>query len=301
MKIAFFHNGNDHFIKPILEALSENYQTKDVLVSDLQEMFNEMLETDIAWFEWCTNAIIQASHLPRVCKTIVRLHRYEAFTDMPDRVKWDYVDRLVLVSRNLDDLLKERTGNVQRVYINNGVDLSKIDFREKHKGHNIAFIGFLNARKNFGLALQIFKKLVDIDNKYMLYVAGKFQDMLIKEYIDYIVEKLGLSRNVIMCGWIDGINEWLKDVNYVISTSMHESFGYGIAEAMASGCKPVIHGFVGADKIWGKDKLFYSVDQAVEMICNDKFDSNEYRKYIQENYNFADKIKEIEKMLKGIE
>ena len=299
MKIAFFHNGNNHFLNPIIEALSERHETRSFLVNDLQAMFDNMVWSDVSWFEWCIEHIVQASHLPRVCKNVCRLHRYEAFTNVPDRVKWDYVDRLILVSENLDELLKSRTGNVQRVYIRNGVDLSKIDFVSKRKGHNIGWIGYLNPRKNFNMALQIMKKLVDIDDKYMLYIAGKYQDRLSEGYVNYIVEKLGIQKNVIFCEWVDNINDWLKDINYILSTSVHESFGYGIAEGMSSGCKPIIHGFDGAEKIWG-DRLFYTVDQAVEMIMNDEFNSTEYRAYIRDNYNFDDKIKEIEKMLKGL-
>ena len=296
MKIAFFNNGNNTFIKPIIESLSKTYETKELDVADLQAMFELMMWSDVSWFEWCIESAVQASHLPRVCKKIVRLHRYEAFTNIPDRIKWDHIDRLITVSNNVDKYLEGRTGDVKRVLIKNGVDLSKIKYTEKQNGFNIAFIAYLHPRKNLPLALQIIKKLVDMDDRYTLYIAGKYQDTVSEAYTVYLIKELGIEKNVIHCGWIENIDDWLQDINYVLSTSIHESFGYGIAEAMSSGCKPIIHNFDGADDIWDKKYLFNTVDEAVRMV-NGNFKSSEYRKFIKDNYNFNDKIKEIEKMI----
>jgi glycosyltransferase involved in cell wall biosynthesis len=64
------------------------------------------------------------------------------------------------------------------------------------------------------------------------------------------------------------LSRWLEDKNYVLSTSIHESFGYGIAEAMARGIKPIIHDFPYAYEIWGEELLFRTVDEAVGLIRN---------------------------------
>ena len=300
MKIAFFHNGNDTFIKPIIERLSKTHETQSMSVTDIQAMFELMMWSDVSWFEWCIEHIVQASHLPRVCKMVVRLHRYEAFLKHPDEVNWDYVDRLVLVTDIIKPYLEGRTGKVKRQTIKNGVDLSKIHFKKKSKGFKLGFIAYIHPRKNFPMVLQIIKKLVDIDPRYTLYIAGRYTDKLTEDYTNYLVKEMGIENNVIFCGWVNNIGDWLKDINYVVSGSTYESFGYNIAEGMASGAKPIIHNFPGVEDIWGKDGLFNTVDEAVEMIQSDKFDSESYREYIQENYNFEDKIVEIEKMLKGL-
>ena len=296
MKIAFFHNGNDAFIKPIIEQLSKKHEVKELMVQDLQGMFELMMWADVSWFEWCVEHIVQASHLPKVCKIVTRVHRYEVFSNAPDLIKWDYVDRLIKVSSNLDKYLDGRVGDVKQVVIKNGVDLKKCNFVEKKHGYNLAFIAYLHPRKNFPLALQIIKKLVDIDSRYTLYVAGSYQDKVSEDYSLHMIKTLGLEKNVIHCGWIDNINDWLQDINYVLSTSIHESFGFGIAEAMAAGCKPIIHNFDGAESIWDKKWLFNTVDEAVGFVSGE-FNSREYRDFVKDNYNFNDKIKEIEKMI----
>ena len=300
MKIAFFHNGNDTFIKPIIERLSKTHETQTLSVTNIQEMFQLMMWSDVSWFEWCIEHIVQGSHLPRVCKNVVRLHRYEAFTPMPDKVKWEYVDKLILVTNIIDEYLEGRTGEVKRQVIKNGVDLSKVKFKNKHKGFKLGLIAYIHQRKNFPMILQIIKKLADIDPRYTLYIAGRYTDKLTEDYTNYLVKEMGIQDNVIFCGWVNNIGDWLRDINYVVSSSTFESFGYSIAEGMASGAKPIIHNFPGVDDIWGKENLYNTVDEAVEMIMSDKFDSESYREYIIKYYNFDDKINEIEKMLKGL-
>ena len=83
----------------------------------------------------------------------------------------------------------------------------------------------------------------------------------------------------------------------MLSTSIHESFGYGIAEAMARGIKPVIHDFLNADEIWDKRFLFNTVDEAVDMILDDSYDSEAYRDFIKSRFNLDDKVAEIRKLL----
>lgn len=103
--------------------------------------------------------------------------------------------------------------------------------------------------------LQIMYELVKRDNRYKLYIAGKFQDDMLKMYWYYQVKEMKLDNNIIFDGWQSDIEEWLENKNYILSTSIHESFGYGIAEAMASGIKPVIHNFYLLIK-YGRENIF---------------------------------------------
>ncbi len=102
-------------------------------------------------------------------------------------------------------------------------------------------------------------ELVKRDNRYKLYIAGKFQDDMLKMYWYYQVKEMKLDNNIIFDGWQSDIEEWLENKNYILSTSIHESFGYGIAEAMASGIKPVIHNFLFANQIWEREYLFNGI------------------------------------------
>jgi glycosyltransferase involved in cell wall biosynthesis/ubiquinone/menaquinone biosynthesis C-methylase UbiE len=299
-KIVFFvKQGLDGFLGDIIDNLSINYETKKVIVTDLKQIDQEMLSADICWFEWCDELVGYGSNLPLAREKILfcRIHRYEVFTDYPQKVKWENVDTLMLVTDHLRQLLLQQIPNLSKrvniVIVENGINLSKYKFIKRKSGFNIAYVGFIHSRKNPVLLLQIINELVKINKKYKLYIAGKFQEPLIELYWNYQIQCLGLQDHVIFQGWQDNMSEWLQNKNYLLSTSIHESFGYGIAEAMAQGIKPVIHNFVFSEEIWDKKYLFNTVSEAVDMIINQNYDSQEYRSFIEERYSLEKQINEI--------
>jgi CDP-glycerol glycerophosphotransferase (TagB/SpsB family) len=303
-KIVFFvKDGMNNFFEDIIMRLDGEYWTRKISVTDIAQLETGMEWADICWFEWCDDIIASASAMP-VCrnkKVICRLHRYEAFTRYPARVIWESVDKLVIVTPHLKELLEKNFPGISKrvdiVVIENGVDLDRYSFKKRDAGCNIAMVGYLHSRKNPVMLLQIIKKLVETDKRYKLFIAGRFQEQLLRLYWEYQVIRMGLSDNVIFDGWQRDISSWLEDKNYLLSTSIHESFGYGIAEAMARGIKPVIHDFLNADEIWDKRFLFNTVDEAVDMILDDSYDSEAYRDFIKSRFNLDDKVAEIRKLL----
>ncbi|URZ07870.1 methyltransferase domain-containing protein [Clostridium felsineum] len=306
-KLAFFvKEGLDNFLVDVISGVSDEYDTRKIIVKSYDQINKWMQWADISFFEWCDELVIYASKLKMAekKKIVCRLHRYEVFTDYPKMVNWDNVDRLIIVTEHLEKLLKIQVPDIdERVHIvtvNNGVNLSKYKFKERKKGFNIAYVGYIHARKNPVLLLQIMKVLVEKDRRYKLYVAGKFQDGLIELYWKDQINKMQLQDNVIFHGWQNDIGAFFEDKNYLLSTSIHESFGFGIAEAMARGIKPIIHNFLFADEIWDKKFMFCTLNEAVEMICEGEYNSKEYRAFIEVNYSLEDEIIKIKKVLEGL-
>lgn len=303
-RIVFFvRQGMDNFLGDIIRGLSEDYFVRKMIVSDFSQIDKGMEWADICWFEWCDELVIYGSSLPlaRVKKIICRLHRYEVFTGYPGKVTWENVDKLVIVTRHLEDIIRTNwpdiPDRVEITVIENGVDIGRYAFKERSKGFNLAMVGYIHSRKNPVLALQVMKKLVDIDKRYKLYVAGTFQEQPVQMYWDYQVRRMGLDGNVIFEGWQKDISSWLEDKNYLISASIHESFGYAIAEAMARGIKPVIHDFLHADEIWPEEYLFNTVDEAVGAILSDDYDSHRYRDFIVKNYPLEKQLDKTRKLI----
>lgn len=307
-KIAFFvvQNG-DSFINDIISGLSDIYETKKIIVTNYDQIDKGMEWADICWFEWCDQLIIYGSKhiLASKKKIICRLHRYEALTNNPIKVTWENVDKLIIVTDHLKKFLLSQIPNIEEkvdiVTIKNGVDLKKYKFKKRNVGFNLAYVGYINERKNPALLLQIINKLVKKDERYKLYVAGKFQEPLFELYWNYQIEEMGLKDNVIFEGWQDNIDDWLEDKNYILVSTIHESFGYGIAEAMARGIKPIVHNFLFSKEIWKEKYLFTSLDEAVDMIMDANYDSKEYRNFIEENYSLESQIFIIKQMLSSLE
>jgi len=303
-KIAFFCGPDDSFLNGIMAHLSQKYEIKRFQSGTVQDMYDLMKWSSVSWFEWCDNFIAHASKLPKVCKTICRLHSYEAFTDVIRQINWKTVDDLVFVAPHIRDIVTKQLPNLsQDVNIHvilDGVDLEKYSFRDRQKGFNIAYVGYINHKKNPALLLQCIKYLVDIDDRYVLHVAGKHQELGFQLYFEHIIKEMELEKNVVFHGWIDDVNGWLEDKHFTVSTSVLESFCHGIADAMACGLKPLIHNFIGAKELYPQKYIFNSVKDFSDMVINDDYNPAEYRKYIKDNYSQDKQLNEIENLLESV-
>lgn len=303
-KIAFFCGPDDKFLNDIIDHLSLKYEVTRFRGKTIQDMHNLMNWSDLSWFEWCDNLIVHAGKLPKVCKILCRLHSYEAFTDYIRLVNWENVDDLVFVAPHIRDIVLRQVPNLDKnVHLHvifNGVDLKKYSFKERKKGFNIAFVGYINHKKNPSLLLQCMKYLVDIDNRYILHIAGQHQELRFQLYFDHMIKEMNLNKNVIFHGWVNDVNKWLEDKHFTVSTSVLESFCHGIADAMACGIKPLIHNFIGAKELYPEKYIFNTVQDFGKLVLEDDYNSFEYRKYIEEKYSQERQFEEIEKLISTI-
>lgn len=306
-KIVFFHkSGMDSFLGDIIKNLSLTYEVKKVEVTNYNQIDAEMKWADICWFEWCDELIAYGSkhRLANTKKIICRLHRYEALTDYPKQVNWFNVDRLIIVTDHLKMLLSAQIPDIENqtriVTVNNGVNVDRYKFKRRNPGYNLAYVGYLHARKNPVLLLQIMSKLVSINSKYKLFIAGVFQDSLQEMYFNYQIKAMNLEKNIVFEGWQKDIPKWLEDKNYIISTSIHESFGYGIAEAMCRGIKPIIHRFLYSEEIWDENYIFNTINEAIDMISSEDYSSEEYRDFIKSKYSLESQMEKTLELIEGL-
>jgi len=299
-KIAFFCGlrGDTKFLTDIYEYVRYRYLVQMSEIQDVDQMYEVMKTSDISWFEWCTDVVVEASRLPKVCKNIVRLHRFEAYKDWPSQVQWENIDALITVGNTFvgDALLgqvpdiKDRTWLVT---IPNGVNLDEFGFVDRGKGKNLACIGYLNMRKNPMFLLQCVQKLHYIDPEYKLFFAGTFQDPMLEQYVRHMVQTLELADVVFFDGWQQDMNSWLQDKHYIVSSSIGESQGMGLLEGMACGLKPVIHNFPGASQIFPSEYLFNISEQFCEQILSDAYQPQRYRSFVQENYPLKSQLSKV--------
>lgn len=307
LRVAFIVSaGLDQFLSDIIRELVPFMDARKFIVKGQKDINEAMAWADVCWFEWCNDPLIWATRqdMARQKGVICRLHRYEAFSDMPLRVHWEQVDALTVVAEHLSTILCESLPGLERrtrlSHIPNGVDMARYELLERAPGFDIALIGYLHGRKNPQMALQIMRELVSIDPRYRLHVAGKFQDPALQLYWGHQLKQLGLSDNVIMYEWQDDIAAFLEDKSYILSTSLHESFGYSIAEAMARGIKPVVHHFPFATDMWPEEMLFNTVDDAVNIIRSETYTSRAYRQFIQDNYSLDSQVRQIRDLIESV-
>jgi hypothetical protein len=108
-----------------------------------------------------------------------------------------------------------------------------------------------------------------------------------------MVGVLGLRDVVFFDGKQEDISSWLEDKHYIVSTSLIESQGMGLLEAMASGIKPVIHNFPGADQIFPTEFLYNIAEEFCEHILSEQYEPQKYRRFVEENYALKDQLPKI--------
>ena len=303
-------SGLDNFIDNIIDGLSDGYMVRKFIVKTEQDIFNAIDWGDVIWLEWANQSAIVATNYEGIKdkKVVLRLHSYEIFTDFPKQINWSVVDRLIFVAPHIREILNELSpGIVDKVkseVIYNGVDIEKIPFKEREPGYNVAWVGYINYKKNPQMALQVIKKLVDINKRYKLHIAGLYQDLRYKIYLEHMIKEMGLQDNVIFYGWIDDMESFWKDKNYLLHTSLHEGHSLAVNEAMARGVKPVIHNFRGARELYPIDWLFNTIDEAVNTFrawdYNTLSDRNTRQYIIDKGWTLENQLENIKKVIEAI-
>jgi glycosyltransferase involved in cell wall biosynthesis len=306
-KIAFFCGGQDHkFLTEIYNFTKERFPTEVFTGTTATQMYELMKWSDISWFEWCTEYAVEASKLPKVCRNIVRLHRWEAYGDMVKNVCWNNIDAMITVGNSfVMKALCQRVPDINTmtrvVTIPNGIDLEKFNLIERKRGKNIACTGYLNMRKNPMFLLQCMQKLHYIDHEYRLFFAGNFQDAMLEQYAMHMVDQLGLKDVVSFDGWQDDVSKWLEDKHYIVSASVGESQGMGLLEGMARGLKPVIHNFPGANEIFSSEFLFNISEEFCGQILSDSYDPRQYREFVAVRYPLKNQLDSINRIFTHFE
>ena len=306
-KVAFFCGGDGMtFLDDIFEFTKQRFEVH-LFEGQTTEELNELMKwSDISWFEWCTNLAVIGSKQPKVCKNIIRLHRYEAYEQWPQLVNWSNIDALVTVGNSfVKDALLRGVPYIESQtpisIIPNGVNLEKFTFINRPRGKNIAFLSNLRMVKNPAFVLQCMQKLHYIDPEYHLFFGGLFQDETLEQYLRHMVGVLGLRKVVFFDGPQEDVRSWLEDKHYIVSTSLIESQGMGLAEAMACGLKPVIHNFPGADQIFPSEYLYNIAEEFCQHILSEQYEPQTYRRFVEENYALKDQLPKINNIFTQLE
>lgn len=196
---------------------------------------------------------------------------------------WDLVDDVIFLAPHIQDIFnadsRTQGHNFKQHLIPCGVNLDRWTFSEHHKGFNIGIVSELWESKGVDLVLQIALKLKQIDSRYNIEWRGA-QQMYHwgKAYFDDFITRDDLPITY-SNEHVDDLNAWWEDKDYILHCSAKETYSYAVAEAMAKGIKPVFHRYYGADATW-PGLTWTSIDEAVDLITEDKYDSKSYRQYL---------------------
>jgi glycosyltransferase involved in cell wall biosynthesis len=224
---------------------------------------------DVVFFEWASEFLVSATHLPKVCGVIARLHRYELYK-WADKVNWDGVDKIIVVSEAKKKEFLERFPSQEGKMVVNGpsTSLEKFAFRPKVFSGDIGILCNLSPRKRVYELILTFYELTKTNANLHLHVGGGM-DAAYQDYyyaLHYLVKKLSLTDRVTFYGPVTNTREWFHNIDIFVSNSYSEGLQVAPMEAMASGCYCLAHHWHGADELLPAEYLYYTSNDLKEMI-----------------------------------
>jgi len=274
----------------IVENLQNKYNVRYLKTQDLTEVINAVKSADIVWLEWAyqltalvTQKIRELESKPVVC----RLHGFEVFTELPQQINWNVIDKLIFVANHKREIFNKRLPHVQvdQTVIRNGVVTDKFNIPEnKVNTKKLLLLGHINYRKGLTLLIQFYNELLKRDPEFHLYIRGDWQDFRYKMAVMTMVEELKLYDKITFVeGWIDDLNAWVADKSHILSFSLEESFHYTIGNGMAAGLKPVIHAWNESREIWPNEFIFNDVQSFLDIMLDKTYEPERYRSLLFEN------------------
>lgn len=208
---------------------------------------------------------------------------------------WDVVTDCIFIAPHIRDMVmsdsRPATSSMRVHTIPMGVDLSRWTFREREPGKKIAIVSEKWIIKGMQNILQI---AYDLPRDYEFHWVGIWSNdyPYFRDYALDFIERNHL--NFIFTDWVDDLDGWLEDKNYILTASIKEAFSFATAEGMAKGIKPLLHAFYGSSGLW-PDLTWKSPLEATQEVLLGKYDSFSYRQYlIDHGYTLNHMMEQIE-------
>jgi len=298
------------FLGDIVMFLQQRFEVRTCYSNDFAVLESAVRWADLVWLEWANQIAEILTKREGVLdgkRVICRVHSYEVLEGYLSKINWGKITKTIFVASHVLEIAHriypQMMDMTSAIVISNGVDLDKYSFKKRTSGFNLAVVGHINNKKNPSLWTEIMHRLVQIDDRYRLKVAGALQEVRYGLYFEHAIKRLGLEKNIQFSGQVENVAKWLEseNINYLLSTSIFESFGYGIAEAMAMGYRPLINDFPGAAELWPSDCLFSSIDDLIRLLRNDRaYKSLKYRRFVAERYDLQNQLAKIEELINSL-
>ena len=274
MKIGIINNETWAFFKEVFAEFKRHHtvsqfthrETSSPLFRERinRTIFRQDLEkflrsNEVVFFEWASELLAIATHLPKSCVIVTRLHRYEMY-QWVEQVNWQNVDRIILVSeaKKREFTARFPEHSEKAVVIPESIDLTRFQPRLKPYNRDVGILCHLTPRKRVYELILAFSSQGMVKQGYRLHIGGgehpRFRDYY-QALVD-LVQKLELQDRVLFHGPIADPRAFYGEIDIFISNSYNEGLQVSPMEAVACGCYCLSHWWSGAEELLPKEDLF---------------------------------------------
>lgn len=256
------------FLPPIEQLLRGRHEVRSGMTAGGDVMVEAVEAADVVWCEWA-NEIAQALATHTKARLVVRMHRYEVYSDTFRRIPWRNVAALIVTSEHVLEAACEKVPALRDltrcVVIPSGIDFAKFPRVEKTRAamRRLGVVAYIHGRKQPAEWLHVLRFL---PREYTLHVAGRPQQPEWIPYLTHLAKRLGVEDRFHFDGWQDDVSAWWSDKGHCLSAAMDEGCPYNLIEAAASGVLPWLHNYPGAEKQWPYRFRWDTPEEAAEKI-----------------------------------
>ena len=297
--------GMDSFVDGLISGLAPRVRVEKLVSQAPEEILAAVKRHQTIWIEWGNELAEfltrQGAEALKGKRVILRIHAYEVMQGQAERIDYGQVTDLMFVCAGMRDLLLARRPEirqqVKRIHgIPNGIDTGRFQLTPHPAGLEIAYVGYLNFKKGPMVLMHALKALHSRDQRCHLHVAGIFQDRYSETACRHFLAQNNLEGAVRFHGWVKDVEPWLADKSAIICTSLSESQGLGLMEALAMGLKPLIYNFHTARHIYPRQWLWNNLEELGELVY-EAHDPREGRRFVEENYSLDLQVQRLQEMI----
>jgi glycosyltransferase involved in cell wall biosynthesis len=274
------------FVDRIGESLGRRVPSMDIADTEALHW------AETVFVDWCDNAAMWAlMHVPRDVRLVVRLHSIEAFSHQPHMMDWSRVADLIFVGGHVRDFMLRAVPTMARAgrihVLPNEMRLARFA-RPKRAGaeRTVAMVGWGQKVKDPAWAVEVLARLRATDDRWRLMLIGRdFADSQTtsgaryRERLRERAQRDDVRDGMVFVPYTDDLPEVIRDAGFVLSASLRESFGVGLAECAASAAVPVVRNwpvyaaYGGASAVFPADWVVADVDEAVQRVLEHSDDA----------------------------
>ena len=228
-----------------------------------------------------------------------------------DKIKLiDKADYIFSITQYQKDIFVKNGFDENKIFVIPNIVDKIIEFQEFKNFSNPPVFGTMcrfDPVKGLPILIEACKILKEKNINFKLKIAGSPQQQYFNEYnkILNLIEKYNLKNNIELMGWVDNIENFYKSIDIFILSSLHESFGMVLLEAMIHS-KPIISSLAeGPSEIFKniKNDFVFSVgdyqklaELMIKMINNREL----AKKMVEDNYKMVNEKYSLSQAANGV-